>query len=186
MSETLRKNITKEVFQKVLEDLLLEKELADITTTEIIERSGLSRATFYRSFADKYELANWSFKMLMEQLDREILSADRAEKIHLEVLRYIDEHRTIFKKLMHYDMQNSFRNYYMEIAYNWAKRSDKNKDYKQYLKEHYRIMYHMNGFLGVLDEWLKSDCYLTYEEIDSIIVESNNEERFIHERLVIY
>ncbi len=62
MKERFNKNsYIKEVYYRVMEELLEKKEFSDITTTEIIERSGLSRATFYKHFRDKFELAAWKF-----------------------------------------------------------------------------------------------------------------------------
>lgn len=175
MSESMKENIMKPTFQRILEELLLEKDLEDITTTEIVERSGLSRSTFYRCFKDKYELANWSFHMLLDQLDKEISSTDKAEKMHVEIVRYIGENRIIFKKLMNYDKQNSFRDYYINSTFASAKRSDKNKNYKEYMKEHYMILYHANGILEVLADWLRADNPLSHEEISRIIDENRNE-----------
>ena len=107
-SENIKNTITKEVYRTILENLLNTKELQDVTTTEIIERSGLSRATFYKHFKDKYELAQWEYDYLMQQLTIETQSTeDSAENIR-KIVYFVDSRRHIYKKILKYTGQNSF------------------------------------------------------------------------------
>ena len=41
--------------------------LDKITVTQIVERAGLTRQTFYRNFQDKYDLVNWHFEQLAQK-----------------------------------------------------------------------------------------------------------------------
>lgn len=51
---------TKGVFSGALMRLLETRCIDDITVGDIVEESGLGRSTFYKHFADKYELARWT------------------------------------------------------------------------------------------------------------------------------
>lgn len=41
--------------------------LDKITVTQIVERAGVTRQTFYRNFRDKYDLVNWHFEQLAQK-----------------------------------------------------------------------------------------------------------------------
>ena len=41
--------------------------LDKITVTQIVERAGVTRQTFYRNFKDKYDLVNWHFEQLAQK-----------------------------------------------------------------------------------------------------------------------
>lgn len=51
---------TKGMFSGALMRLLETRCIDDITVGDIVEESGLGRSTFYKHFADKYELARWT------------------------------------------------------------------------------------------------------------------------------
>ena len=58
---------TKQKFVTAMTGLMGEKPLDKITVKEIVEKSGMTRQTFYRCFLDKYDLVNWHFERLAEK-----------------------------------------------------------------------------------------------------------------------
>ena len=46
--------------------LMQDRRLNDISTTEICHEAGVSRPTFYRYFADKFEVPQWHFELIAE------------------------------------------------------------------------------------------------------------------------
>ena len=54
--------ITKRAIFSALRDLVAERDFASVTASEVMERAGVSRSTFYRCFSDKYDIVNWSYK----------------------------------------------------------------------------------------------------------------------------
>ena len=53
---------TKQLLQSTLLHLLEEKAVEKINFTEICQKAGVSRITFYTHYADKYELADDLFE----------------------------------------------------------------------------------------------------------------------------
>ena len=51
-----------------LKTLVRSEPLDKITVKQITEAAGVSRQTFYRCFLDKYDLVNWYFERLVDQL----------------------------------------------------------------------------------------------------------------------
>ena len=58
---------TKQKFVAAMTGLMRVKPLDKITVKEIVEKSGMTRQTFYRCFMDKYDLVNWHFERLAEK-----------------------------------------------------------------------------------------------------------------------
>lgn len=56
-----------------LEELLQEKNLDDISITEITKRAMVSKNTFYNNFEDKGSLLNFLFRRYAKQLDKTIM-----------------------------------------------------------------------------------------------------------------
>lgn len=56
-TEDLRVRRTRKLLREALIDLTTEKGFADLTVQDITERAMVNRATFYRHYQDKYDLA---------------------------------------------------------------------------------------------------------------------------------
>jgi AcrR family transcriptional regulator len=58
-----KSNLTKHVLSMALKSKLKEKELDQITVTELTDLCGLNRQTFYYHFGDLYELFEWTMDL---------------------------------------------------------------------------------------------------------------------------
>ena len=54
-------NITKLALSGALKELLEEQSFEKISVSDICERCGMNRKSFYYHFKDKYDLVNWIF-----------------------------------------------------------------------------------------------------------------------------
>ncbi len=54
-------NLTKLALAQSLKDLMVRKNFARISVSDISEHCGLTRQTFYYHFKDKYDLMNWIY-----------------------------------------------------------------------------------------------------------------------------
>lgn len=166
-----RKNmITIEVFQRILDELLAEKPLDKISTSEIIERSGLSRGTFYKHFRDKYELANWRILDFMEKAWESGFSSESDINTAMrDFVLFLDNNKDTFKKILEYEGQNSFEEYFtdysIEVAREFAESS--NREFTQ--QDAAIISYHVAGELEVLREWAQDDGHLSAEDAVEVI-----------------
>ena len=55
---------TREKLARAIKEEMERAPLDKITVTQIVERAGVTRQTFYRNFQDKYDLVNWHFEQL--------------------------------------------------------------------------------------------------------------------------
>ena len=61
------KTRTREKLARAIQEEMEHVPLDKITVTQIVERAGLTRQTFYRNFRDKYDLVNWHFEQLAQK-----------------------------------------------------------------------------------------------------------------------
>lgn len=58
---------TREKLARAIKEEMERSPLDKITVTQIVERAGVTRQTFYRNFQDKYDLVNWHFEQLAQK-----------------------------------------------------------------------------------------------------------------------
>lgn len=57
----MRESATKKVLAESLKELMLRRDFADITVTDLCAAAEINRRTFYRHFTDKYQLVTWIY-----------------------------------------------------------------------------------------------------------------------------
>lgn len=98
---------TKKILLETVRELLENKNIEDITVQDILDSSGVSRATFYHYFTDKYDLVNQYF---IEHITIEFLSkydGTNYYEITRKTLDFIYENRRYFKNIYSSDSFNS-------------------------------------------------------------------------------
>jgi len=171
-----KETMMKTIFSHALEILLADKELEDISTSEIIKISGLSRGSFYKYFQDKYDLANWQLEYLLDSFATQFYGPEEQEKSLKITFEHIYENRTIYKKLFKYSGQNSITEFYMNDAISLARRV-KNASGRQFTKQdEYIVRYHASGILHLLNEWISEPNPMPVDDFFEIIRINRTEE----------
>lgn len=108
------KKDSKTILYEAFYELAKRKSLEDITVQDILDYSGISRSTFYRHFADKYEIMSWAYtrqsnEMLFQQYDGTQSLVNLQREISLQAAYNYYNHRDYFFNVAKYDGQNSLR-----------------------------------------------------------------------------
>ncbi len=174
MSEVYRQSTSqfvKDTFGRAIERLLEEKELDSITISEILKESGLSRSTFYKYFKDKYELTCWRFCELHYGNNKEPSSVDAGDQNISNMVHFVADHKSIYKKLFKYHGQNNFYDFFKQFCDDFIEHVARKSNRSLSTREKYINIYHCMGSLEVLKEWvLSSDDSLDAEDILQIII----------------
>lgn len=97
--------------------LLEDTPLENLRIQELCARAGVSKATFYRLFPDKYEVGNWIYKIRANRIISEHpylrCWSDWTMLIFSEML----EHRRFFRNIASYRGQNSFLEFLASYYY---------------------------------------------------------------------
>ena len=117
-----RVRYTREVIRKSFLELLKEKPAAKITVKELCEKSGINRSTFYKHYADVYDL--------MEKLEEEILEEERKtleslkptdiEDMYRETLLGLQKYQDTWLSLAGWNGDPHFTIRQMEVISNFA------------------------------------------------------------------
>ena len=168
----------------ILEAIMLlmdEKPYDKITVSDIVEKAGIARQTFYRNFKDKDEVIVKYFSNIFnsELLTVENTSGkDNQDNIVLTFnIKYMVNNRANLKKLLTIvGIENLFTNSFYEWQ-NLLISHKKNKLNKEaQIVYRYKIFYQITGILIVIMDWFRNDMpisvdnlvkYLNYFTIDT-------------------
>ena len=100
-----------------LSDLMEKKDLDAITTTEILQRSGVSRSTFYRKYRDKYELINQSYQNLFNSTMRKVQEGASFKSAFISLYTVLTEYPVFFRRALRSTDPNGLRAYIFRISY---------------------------------------------------------------------
>ena len=94
---------SRQMIKKAFAEILNEKDISKITVTDIVEKAGISRGTFYAHYMDVYDLYNSIETNMMESV-RETIEAAGAKNIMLDpsavishALAFLDEKKPYYK-----------------------------------------------------------------------------------------
>ena len=161
----------------ILEALLLlmnEKPYEKITVSDIIEKAGIARQTFYRNFKDKNEVI---IKYFTKIFNSELLTVeninekDKQENIILTFnIKYMVNHRNDIKKLLTIaGIEDLFTDSFKEW-HNMLFNKKKNKLNKEaQLVYWYKINYQITGIILVIMDWFKNDMPLPINNLAKIL-----------------
>lgn len=106
-----------------------EKKTADITVAEICRNAGISRATFYSYFHDRYEITE---TIMLDEIEGPLLKALHAGFARSEVIRIIFESflydKDFYKIAIMEDCQNSLYESLIESLTKIISENDKSKE----------------------------------------------------------
>jgi len=149
------------IFTKMLE----EKELYQISVTEICKQANMNRSTFYANYEDVYDLAKQIKTHLLEDvmaLYQEEWKEQRSEHNYLKLFQHIRENQALYRTYFKLTTDDEI---FEMIGYS-------KEDAKQYLENQYvdyHIAFFASGLNGVIKKWLRQGCKETPEEIYYVI-----------------
>jgi len=152
MARSYTKQRIWEAFYELSSNVPFEK----ITVERIIEHCGVSKATFYRHFRDKYDVLNYNSMAIAEK----IIGWQPCDGWHdfllrmfTEIEREADYYRRAFKT----SGQNAHSRFLFEYSYGIVKscymRTNRLEELTR--EEHYMIAHYCHGCVATIGDWLK-------------------------------
>jgi hypothetical protein len=161
----------------ILEAVLLlidEKPYNKISVSDIINKAGIARQTFYRNYKDKDEVIVQYFSSFFnsELLNVENISGrDHQDNIVLTFnIKYMVNHRTNLKKLLTIigieDLFTDSFNEWRKQLIN-QKKSKLNKEAQ--LVYQYKVIYQIPGIILVVMDWFKNDMPISVDNLMKLL-----------------
>ncbi|HIY57201.1 MAG TPA: TetR/AcrR family transcriptional regulator [Candidatus Tetragenococcus pullicola] len=167
-----RTKYTVTVIKEAFLDLLNQKELSQITVTEICEKANVNRGTFYLHYKDSFDL----YRQIEDDLMQEILpllsllpKEDLKDWLH-RLLLILQKNTTLAKILVKNFHQEALINKIFVEVYDQAIQNFKEK-FQETNQQHleYYFTYFVQGTLGVILEWFENEQDLTVDEMSTIL-----------------
>lgn len=158
-----RRRDSQEKIQKAYINLLQDRQMKDITVSDLIKATGLNRSTFYANYLDIYDLADKTRQMLEKDFsalfaDYDYMNArDGAEKMFAHIKENQLFYKTYFK--LCYDEK------FLISTYD-PKRAEK-EQITQNIR--YHIEFFRNGLNAIIKLWLAGGCKESPQEMAEIL-----------------
>lgn len=170
-----KNNAIKIIFSQALESLLTEKNFKDITVSDILAKSGLSRSTFYRFFSDKYELATWPYR---EFVETKILGHpdvwNKSEALTSDMVNHLYENKDYYQKIASYSGQNSLFEEIRHIAKHADLIALQEKTGRKISEDNeFFVSLIAAGLAALINDWLLSGCLIPPEKFIHLLNQSN-------------
>ncbi len=154
MNKAYTKQRIWEAFYKLSGSIPFEK----LTVESICREAGISKATFYRHFLDKYDVLNYNSLAIAQRL----VHWERCrswQDFLLEMCLEIQREREYYRRAFNTSGQNAHSRFLFEYSFGIVRecylRSRKQEELST--PERYMIAHYCHGCVDVLEEWLR-DC----------------------------
>lgn len=159
-----RKQASVEKIQQTFMLFLQDRELTQISVSDICKAAGINRSTFYANFADIYALADHIF----DQLEQDVY--------HLLILQsgWQQSPEDFLKLFSHIRDNQALYRLYFRLGYDrtetyWREVTDLQKKL-----DHQNLEYHVTffrcGFNAIVKRWLEKGCRETPEQMCQILL----------------
>ena len=162
---------TKAILTNAISELLQETSFDKLTVQMILERSGVSRATFYRYFRDKYNVMNFYYQSHVDTL----ISKEDGTNWHIiltEICNFIYKNQAYFSKVVKVEGANSFREFLHQYSFNFYEREYlKRKGIKSLsVEEQICMEFYSKGGEFTFENWVRRGFQEPPEVISGIII----------------
>ena len=115
---------------RAFNSLIIKYDMTHITVEMIVKKSGISKATFYRYFKDKYDVMNYNYKALLDEF-----SSPNASTSYLDLYKHLFDYGKKHWKFLQraFDTQGTnslseyIATYSQELEYTITKQNRKGK-----------------------------------------------------------
>lgn len=151
---------TKKVIKESLIELLQDKEIHEITVTDICKKANINRGTFYTHYKDAYDLLQSIEDELFNQILKYVIETPIEKHLNtllINIFELIAENKSLCKILFCKQRGSKLLDRILYIAYtvDFNKLVVKLNIDDVYLD--YLIKYSIGGILSVIQTWLEND-----------------------------
>lgn len=168
----LGRSIIKECIYEAYLQLLEERQSDDISITEITEKAGVSRVSYYRNYSSKSDIINDYLKDYVEYYYKKNNIDNEIKDFNLHLYHILDickENKRLFKVLFKIGIQLKTTNAITQKTYDYVLNRF-NTNINETNK--YELCFYSGAIIFVLNEWLKNDCEESIDEIYNIILKN--------------
>lgn len=151
-------------------DLLQQKNLKQITVTEICRTVRINRSTFYEHFLDTYDVMEKFEREISKELE-EIFNRENAhsqENVFLNFFRHIKENRKFYIIYLEQGLVMSVWRIFETRTQHTPQDVAQAHGINSQVQFEYAMEFRLAGLKALVFHWLKRDCEETPEELYGI------------------
>ena len=173
--DDVRSKRTEEALLRALGELLQQKQLWEITVSELVQLAGVHRSTFYTHYTDIYAL----YKAAEDQflgLCQELIQASEAHDytgIFRDIITYLDENRSAAIIFFGDRCEPTFKTRLLGFAMEQYLEISAYEDQAAKIPQDWNLLaaYHIGGFMRLITDWVLSDFSISKESMISLCIE---------------
>ena len=165
-------------------NLLDKKDFEDITVKEICQTASVNRSTFYLHYDNTYDLLKETLENLYKDFFSRYdsnLSMDRINTKSCDdlflitpqylkpYLSFVHDNKKIFKLMYFKNEVFNGRNMYEDWLNKIFKPILSKFNVKNEEEQSYIMLFHLQGLIGLIMEWVKNDCKMPIDDLISVI-----------------
>lgn len=175
---------SRQMIKKAFAELLNEKDLAKITVTDIVDRAGISRGTFYAHYLDVYDLYNAIQSNMMEAIDLAITSCgeiaivkDPAEIISKGVL-FLKTKKDYYKLFITSSRSEVLIDRIINYVFDRLFSEIKTQFYAEEMSDiEVFLIYSLGAVKNVVISWLDDSLNITAEKCIDLLISCYNQSK---------
>ena len=158
-------NLTKNYIFEAFYQLLIKHSYEDINVSDICDKAGVSRMSFYRNFKSKEDLLSKSIEKTLQNLKTNLLAQNNLSQfvVTKEIFASTAQLKEALGAFKNTDYLNRFINHISEQLFTFAP-EDKINPTKKYIP-----VFYFNALTGVLGFWLNNGAKESPEDMAKLI-----------------
>lgn len=155
---------TKRKLSKSLISLLTSKSITEIDVSELCEKAGINRTTFYKHYTSLYHLLDELIVQFFKKIETLFLSLSSGENTTSKVaylLKYLKQNREFVTIIMNNNSFSSISERLIQLNF-ICNLINSNIQYRKnaYVSEGYYIDFIISGWIAAIRRWVNENCYL--------------------------
>ena len=155
---------TKRKLSKSLISLLTSKSITEIDVSELCEKAGINRTTFYKHYASLYHLLDELIVQFFKRIETLFLSLSSGENTTSKVaylLKYLKQNREFVTIIMNNNSFSSISERLIELNF-ICNLINSNIQYRKnaYVSEDYYVDFIISGWIAAIRRWVNENCDL--------------------------
>ncbi len=114
---------TKKILAQALAEEMEKAPIDKISTSQLLEKVGVSRSTFYRHYRDKYDLLNQIYQLILDDTLFTVTEGASYKTVFYNLYTVLSTYPAFFKNALSSTDHNSLRNYIYEQSYGFFERT---------------------------------------------------------------
>lgn len=155
---------TKRKLSRSLISLLTSKSITEIDVSELCEKAGINRTTFYKHYASLYHLLDELILQFFKKIETLFLSLSSGENTTRKVvylLKYLKQNREFVTIIMNNNSFSSISERLIQLNF-ICNLINSNIQYRKnaYVSEDYYVDFIISGWIAAIRRWVNENCDL--------------------------